>query len=151
MIQLERLQRAAFRVAVVGAVLGFLTSAGCVSLPGIPRGALAFFHSFLFVLGAIAGFAAVRRGEEIDRNRWKTVEEPLLTSGERDWAHKHAERSRRFSATAFFAAPLMLGYWLAYQVEGEGRALAAQLLPVTAVLGSTVGWIVARSRHEKPD
>ncbi len=150
MIQLQRLERAAFWVAVVGAVLGFLTSAGCVTLPGIPRGALAIFHPFLFVLGAIAGFAAFRRGEEIDRKRWETVEEPLLTSGERKWAHKHAESSRRFSATAFFAAPLMLGYWLAYQVEGEGRALAAQLLPVVAILGSAVGWVVARYRHEEP-
>ena len=38
----------------------------------------------------------------------------------------------------------MLGYWLAYQVEGEGEQLAAQLLPVTALVGGVIGLIAGR-------
>ena len=65
-----------------------------------------------------------------------------LTSGERDWAHKNAERKRRGAGTAFLAAPLALGYWLAHQIEGRG--LAADLLAATAVLGAVAGLILAR-------
>ena len=58
---------------------------------------------------------------------------------------QYAERERRSAVTSFLAAPLMLGYWLAYQVEGEGQRLAAQLLPATALMGSVIGWIGGRS------
>ncbi len=37
----------------------------------------------------------------------------------------------------------MLGYWLAYQVEGGGRLLAAQLLSVTALAGAVTGLVAA--------
>ena len=38
----------------------------------------------------------------------------------------------------------MLGYWLAYQVEGGVRLLFAQLLPVSALVGAVIGLIAGR-------
>jgi hypothetical protein len=97
-------------------------------------------------MGIVTGLAAAARFDEIDRNRWQVVEDPMLTSDERDYAHQYAERERRWAATAFLAAPLMLGYWMAYQLEGGGRRLEAQLLPLTAVVGSVIGFVTARLR-----
>lgn len=146
MTRLERLQKVSFWVAVVSATLGFLTSAGCGPVPEIPDSSVRLLHPLLLILGGIVGYLSVFRGDEIDRERWRIVEDPSLTSGERDYAHKYAERQRRLASTSFLAAPLMLGYWMAYQVEGDGQALAAQLLPVAALLGSVVGVVVARHR-----
>ncbi len=142
-MRLERLERAALWVAVVCAALGFLTSGGCLHLPSAPRAALGLLHPLLFLMGAGAGWAVVVRGRDIDRRRWQIVREDRLTSGERDWAHKEAERQRRWAGTSFLAAPVMLGYWLAYQVEGGGRLLAAQLLSVTALAGAVTGLVAA--------
>ncbi len=142
MTRLERFQKVALWVAVGSATIGFLTSTGCQMLPDAPRQVLPLLHPVLFALGAVFGVASQRRSEEIDRERWKIVEEPLLTGGERDWAHKNAERKRRGAGTAFLAAPLALGYWLAHQIEGRG--LAADLLAATAVLGAVAGLILAR-------
>lgn len=142
MTRLERFQKVALWVAVGSATIGFLTSTGCQMLPNAPRQVLPLLHPVLFALGAVFGVASQRRSEEIDRERWKIVEEPLLTGGERDWAHKNAERKRRGAGTAFLAAPLALGYWLAHQIEGRG--LAADLLAATAVLGAVAGLILAR-------
>jgi hypothetical protein len=144
MTVLERRQRVAFWVAVVSAGLGFLTSAGCGPLPGLPTASLWFLHPVLLALGALAGYESVMRNTEIDRVRWRIAEDSTLTSGEREYAHRNAERQRRGSSTSFIAAPLMLGYWLAYQVEGGGRGLAAQLLPAVALVGAVAGLVVAR-------
>jgi hypothetical protein len=146
MSRLEPLQRVMFWVAVGSATLGFLTSAGCRMLPEVPHSALGFLHVALLIAGGLVGFISVFRNTEIDLERWRIVEDPSLTSGERDYAHRYAERHRRLASTSFVAAPLMMGYWLAYQVEGEGQALAAQLLPATAVVGSVIGFLVARWR-----
>ena len=151
MSRLERAQRVSFWVAVVSATMGFLTSAGCRMLPEISSSWVGPLHGFLLILGAFAGYLAVGRGREIDRVRWQVAEDPALTSGERDYAHKYAERERRTAVTSFLAAPLMLGYWLAYQVVGEGQDLAAQLLPATALIGSVIGWIGGRFRGSPPD
>ena len=150
MTALERWQRVAFWVAVVAAALGFVTSAGCGFSFAIPGGWVTVLHPLLFALGAVCGGLSTLRGEEIDRVRWEVVEDPALTSGERDWAHKNAERSRRFASTAFIAAPLMLGYWLAYQMEGGGTRVANAALPVSAVLGSAAGLLAARFARRRP-
>ncbi len=92
----------------------------------------------------MACYLALARGEEIDRERWRVVDDPDLTSGEREYAHRRAERLRRWANTSYVAAPLMLGYWMAYQVTGEGRRLAAQLLPATALVGSVLGGVAVR-------
>ncbi len=142
--RLERLEKVAQWVAVVCATLGILTSGGCLHLPAAPRATLALLHPLLLAVGALAGWAVVVRGRDIDRRRWQIVEDDQVTSGERRWAHKDAERRRRWAGTWFVGAPLMLGYWLAYQVEGGGRLLAAQLLPVSALAGTVIGLVAGR-------
>lgn len=151
MTPLERAQKVAFWVAVVCLTLGFLTSAGCRMLPTLPAGSVWVLHPLLLVLGAISGFLASRRNEEIDRQRWQVAEDPSLTSGERDYAHRYAERQRRWASTSFIAAPLMIGYWLAYQTEGAGRLLTAQLLPATSLLGAVIGFLLARLPAPRQD
>ncbi len=151
MTQLERLQRVSFWVAVVSATLGFLTSAGCRMLPEVPASTLGFLHPLLLILGGFLGYKSVFRNHEIDRQRWQIAEDSSLTSGERDYAHRNAERLRRGASTAYLAAPLMLGYWLAYQVEGGGESLMAQLLPVSGLMGAVIGLLVARFRFRESD
>lgn len=151
MTRLERLQRVSFWVAVGSATLGFLTSAGCRMAPEIPAAAIGHLHVSLVAIGAVAGYLSVFRSLEIDRERWRIAEGPSLTSGERDYAHRYAERQRRVASTSFLAAPLMLGYWLAYQVVGEGQSLAAQLLPVTGLMSAVVGCAVGRARSSSSD
>ena len=146
---LERAQKVAFWVAVGCATLGFVTSAGCGPIPELPAGLAGWLHPVLLGIGVLAGLAAVARNEEIDRRRWEIVEDPSLTSDERDYAHRHAERERRWASTAFLSAPLMIGYWLAYQLEGGGRRLDAQLLPLTAVVGAVIGFAAARLRTRR--
>lgn len=148
---LERAQKVAFWIALVCLTLGFLTSAGCRMLPALPTASVWALHPVLLVLGTVAGLLASRRNEEIDRQRWQVAEDPSLTSGERDYAHRYAERQRRWASTSFIAAPLMVGYWLAYQVEGAGRLLAAQLLPATALLGAVIGFLVSHLASGKQD
>ncbi len=152
MSPLERAQKVAFWIALGCAAVGFVTSAGCGPFPELPGGLAGWLHPVLLVMGIVAGLAAAARFDEIDRNRWQVVEDPMLTSDERDYAHRYAERERRWAATAFLAAPLMLGYWMAYQLEGGGRRLEAQLLPLTAVVGSVIGFVVARlhARNRQP-
>jgi hypothetical protein len=149
---LERAQKVAFWIAVICAALGFVTSAGCGPIPDLPGGLARWLHPILLALGVAAGLAASARNDEIDRTRWQVVEDPMLTSDERDYAHKYAERERRWASTAFLTAPLMLGYWMAYQLEGGGRRLEAQLLPLTAVIGAVLGYLVAslRARRRNP-
>jgi len=146
MSPLERAQKVAFWIAVFCAALGFVTSAGCGPIPELPGGFALWLHPVLLAMGIVAGLASAARNDEIDRKRWQVVEDPMLTSDERDYAHSYAERERRWASTAFLSAPLMLGYWMAYQLEGEGRRLEAQLLPLTAVVGSVIGYVVARMR-----
>ena len=151
MTRLRRLQRASFWMAVICATLGFLASAGCRMAPEIPASGLGVLHILLLVLGGLLGHFSVFRSQEIDQERWHIAEDPSLTSGERDYAHRNAERKRRVASTSFLAAPLMLGYWMAYQVEGEGESLAAQLLPVSALVGAVIGLLTARLKSTTSD
>lgn len=148
MSPLERLERVALWIAVTCGTLGFLTSAGCANLPELPSAAVPWLHLLLFPFGAAAGLFATRRGAEIDRRRWQIVQDPSLTSGEIDWAHKNAENSRRWAGSKFLAAPVLLGYWMAYQVEGRGATLAAQLLAASALVGYFGGLVLARLRED---
>lgn len=149
MSTLERAQKVAFWIAAVCAALGFVTSAGCGPISDLPSGLAGWLHPVLLIGGIAAGLTAAARNDEIDRIRWRVVEDPMLTSDERDYAHRNAERERRWASTAFLSAPLMLGYWMAYQIEGGGRRLDAQLLPLTAVVGSVIGYLLARMRARR--
>ncbi len=146
MSRLERLQKSFFWFAIVCAVLGVVSASGCSPFPAIPPSSLSVLHPLLLVLGFIGGILSVRRGDEIDRERWSVAEDSTVTSGEREYAHKHAERARRWAGISFAGGPLMFGYWMAYQVGAEGNRLSANLLPVTGVAGFALGLLVGKLR-----
>jgi hypothetical protein len=142
-VTLGRWQAAAVAVAVACGVLGFLASLDLYLLPPFPHPAVWLAHPLLAALGAAAGAAAALRGRELDRARWEVVDQPMITSGERELAHKEAERQRRLAATAFLAAAVFVGYWLLYQIPG---GLVAWLLPATALVGWAGGHTVINRR-----
>ena len=144
MSRLRRLQRLAFRVAVVAAVLGLATASGCAPGLELPRSAVGVLHPLLLLLGGLAGWAASRRMGEIDGERWRIARDPDLTSGERQYAHREAEARRRRAAAALLGAPLLIGYCASGQIEASRESLSAQLLGVTALAGGIVGLIVSR-------
>lgn len=153
-IQLETVQKAAAIVAVAALVLGFLASIGLSPVP--PLGSLAEIAFWpVSVLLALAGLAGgiltVARGREIDRVRWELVEDPLMTSGEREYAHKEAERQRRWAGTVFFAAPVALSYWVAYLLQAGTDRPASPLLALVPLSGYLAGLLAAHWRwRERP-
>ena len=139
MSRIERIQKIYFWVAIACAGLGVVSSSGCSPLPVFPSGMLWVLHPLLFLLGAVSGALNLRRTEQIDRQRWEVAEDSTVTSGEREYAHKEAERERRWAGICFAGGPLMLGYWLAYQLTVESGRAEAHLLPVTGIAGFVVG------------
>jgi hypothetical protein len=139
-----RLERASLLLAVVAGALGLATSAGCPPVRlGDPAWAWAL-HPLLLAAGAAAGMATLLRGRDIDRRRWEIVEEPRLTKGEREYAHKEAERQRRHSATIFLLGPVLLGYWLAFQFRGQREHFLSDLLILSPLVGYLAGLLGGR-------
>lgn len=150
MSRLERAQRLAIFLAVGSGVLGFLASIGLYLLPIRAAGAAWLLHPALLALSLAGGYATVLRGQEIDRRRWEILEEPLLTSGEREYAHKEAERQRRVAATAFFAAPVFVGFWMTSQFAVEGEISLAHFFPIPTLLGYVLGLVLAHLQARRP-
>lgn len=140
---LTRWQSLATTVAVGAVVLGFLASIDVRLLPILPWWLLLPAHPLLAALGVGAGRAAVRRGREVDAERWAVVDEPLATAKEQEYAHKEAERERRVSATVFLGAPVFLGYWGLYQFAAGPGSWA---LPVTGLVGYLAGYLFENRR-----
>jgi hypothetical protein len=93
---------------------------------------------------------AVSRHRQIDQRRWEILADSALTKGERDYAHREAERQRRVAATAFGAAPVGLGYWMAYQMEAAGFTVF--LLPASPLLGFALGFVLPQlGKWDTPD
>lgn len=143
-----RWQSLALLVAIAGLVLGFLASIGLLLFPVLPPGLLALAHPLLLALGFAGGRCAVVRGREIDAARWAVVDEPLATAGERQHAHKEAERERRVAAAVLLGAPVFLGYWWLYQFGAAGPGALA--LPVAGLAGYLAGF-VDESRRGGPE
>jgi hypothetical protein len=137
-------QRIGLWVTVAAFLVGLLASIGVYLLPpGDPAIALAL-HPVLGLLGAAGGAATAVRGRQIDKRRGEILEDPLLTDGERQTAHREAERERRVAGTIFLLAPVALGYWSAYQLAGEeGGTLMTYLLGVSPMLGFVLGLLAA--------
>ncbi len=145
------MQRWALRVASVAALLGLATASGCAPGLGLPRPSLWLLHPLLFVLGGLAGWAANRRMSEIDGERWRIARDPNLTSGELQYAHRHAESRRRWAALALLGAPLMIGYCTSGHIEASSDSLAAQLLGITALAGGILGLLLGRRPESHGD
>lgn len=149
--RLQRLQRLSWGVAVAGVVLGLAASGGCYAVPAGGPGWAWFLHPLVLVVGAAGGLAAVLRIREIDRRRWELVSDPTLTKGERELAHREAERERRFAGTAFLAGPFMFAYWMLYQASPGEVGVAQGLLPIVCVVGYGLGLLVGHLRwREQP-
>ena len=144
MRRLRDLQRWALRIAIAAALLGLATASGCVPGVGLPHAAIAVLHPLLLVLGGVAGWVASRRMGDIDAERWRVAQDPDLTSGQRQYAHRHAESRRRWAALSLLGAPLMIGYCSSGQIDASRDSLAAQLLGITALAGGIVGLVVGQ-------
>ncbi len=149
MSRLRDLQRWALRVAIAAALLGLATASGCAPGLDLPLGSLAVLHPLLLLLGGAAGWVANRRMGEIDGERWRVAQDPDLTSGERQYAHRHAESRRRWAALSLLGAPLLIGYCSSGQIEASTDSLAAQLLGITALAGGIAGLIAGRRRASR--
>lgn len=149
--RLATLQRVAVGMAAVGLVLGFLASLDILLLPRAGLGWAYVLQPVMLILGAGGGVATALRGRHVDRVRWATVAEPLLTDMERETAHKDAETERRQAGVWFLMGPMLLGYWLAYQVAPpQSNSLAAYLLAILPMPGFALG-LLAANRHLGPD
>ena len=146
--RLVPLQRASLWIAGAAFLLVLAASGGCQVLPaGIPSLAWVL-HPAVLLLGFVAGWLTTLRHREIDGERWRVVADPLLTKGEREYAHKEAEAERRRAAVCFIAAPLLLAWLLASRFRGPGSHLVTDLLAVTTLAGYGAGlaWGELRGR-----
>lgn len=149
--RLLRLQNTSMVVAAVSLLLGFLASLEILLLPRADLTWAYVLQPVLLGLGAGGGVAAAFRGRHADRVRWATVAEPLLTDMERETAHKDAEAERRKAGVWFLLGPMLLGYWLAYQVAPpQSNSLAAYLLAILPMPGFVLG-LMAANRRLGPD
>lgn len=131
--------------AVVFGALGFAASIGRGPLPELSAAAVVPLHAVLFVLGIGSAIAAARRGQEIDRERFQYASDPHATKDEVKEAHREAERRHKTAFSALVAGPVLLGYWLAYEMPAGfplGRAL-----PAAPLLGFGLGVLLARLRR----
>jgi hypothetical protein len=144
-MKLEKIVTVSGWAAAAFGALGFAASLGHGPLPDLPAAAVVPLHLGLLALGAGAALAAERRGEEIDRERFQFAGDPQATRDEIREAHHEAERRHKVAYTALAAAPLLLGYWLAYEMPAGvplGRAL-----PVAPLVGFGLGLLIARRRR----
>jgi len=137
---LQRAQTVAAVVAFLALVLGFLASIGVRLLPQGGETAAWVLHAVLLLIGAAGGLATAIRGRQVDEKRWELLDDPMMTSGERELAHREAERERRWASTVFFVMPILLGYWWANLLSGEdGGSLLTFLLTASPMIGFLVG------------
>jgi len=120
--------------AILFVVLGFVASLGHGPLPPLPVASVSPLHVVLAVAGFAAGRLAARRQAEIEARRAEYLQDPHATKGERETAHKDAERDLRFAHMALVGAPLALGYWLAYELA-PGAPPWGRALPAAALIG----------------
>ncbi len=143
MNHLERLQRIAVAIAALGGCLGLASSAGCNVLPAAPPSLTGILHLLFLCLGAGAGWLTALSHRQVEHQRWQAVTDPLVTKGEREYAHKEAESQRRFAGTAFLLAPMGLAFWLASHFDKPGKFVFSDLFLVSPLLGFVLGLIVA--------
>ena len=151
---MTRLQNVALVFAIVCGTLGLVTSTGCPVLPESDEDLAVPLHGLVILVGALAGVIVTFRTRQIDNDRWRAVEDPDLTKGEREYAHGEAESKKKTAGIIFVMAPLTLGFWMAYHFGQEEAITAADFLTVTPLagfgIGLAVGWWLNRGRGKGP-
>ena len=152
---MTRVQNVALIFAIVCGALGLATSTGCPVLPESGGDPVAPLHGLVILVGSLAGVIVTYRTRRIDEERWRAVADPVLTKGEREYAHGEAEREKKTAGIVFVMGPLTLGFWMAYHFGQEEAITAADFLTVTPLAGFGVGLAVGswlnRGRGLGPD
>lgn len=121
----KRLQSFAVVWSAVFGVAALLTVIGVQLVPrGLP-GFVGVLHGLVAAIGFFCGVAATRRRAEIEAERWRRVEDPDLTTGEREHAHREAESALKRASAQFLLVGVTLGGWLAYGLRAERPAAGA--------------------------
>lgn len=142
---LERLQSFLLAAAIAGLAIGFLASIGLRIFPLLDRAGFWTVVTLLLLAGLGGGVATVVRAREIDRRRWEAVDDPLITKGEREYAHKEAERERRWAGIVYFTSPIALGYCAAYHLGAGAAENAPALLSLLPLASYLVGYVAAHA------
>lgn len=138
---MKALQSTSMALGALCAVLALATATGCPALPTGEPGASSWLHPLVILVGLGAGFATRRRSAAVDGNLWKVVDDPTLTSGEREYAHHEAGAEKKRAAVAMISGPIGLGLLLAYQFKGPEFSFA-DLLTISPLLGFVAGlWL----------
>ncbi len=144
-----RLQHGCVGVTAIAVLLAIASAAG-YRLGAVPDPRWAWpLQLLLLLLGVGGGLAASMRGIEIERQRWQILQEELLTTGEREYAHKNAERQRRRATTIFMLAPVTLGVWFANHLRTEEPSLLIGSLLITPLFGFLIGSFLGRRLEDK--
>jgi hypothetical protein len=140
----RRFQRVAFWLMVGGGILAVASAIGAT--PGAPAPAAVLFalHAVSIGYGFACGLAAVARSREIDRERWRVLGDPAISSGEREYAHREAEAELRSAGRVLVLSGVALGAVGAYQLREPGKIGAADLLIVTPLAGFALGLLAGR-------
>ena len=138
----RKVQTIAFWLLVPGGLLAVGAAAGLLPMPKGPPALAWKVHPIVIALGLGCGLASVARMREIDRARWRVLEDASITSGERDWAHREAESEIRGAGTVFVLCGVAWGAFGAYQLRDPGTLGAADFLMVSPLFGFAAGLLV---------
>lgn len=131
--------------AAVFGVLGFAASLGRGLLPDLPAAATVPLHLVMLALGVAAALLATWRATAIDRERFLYASDPQATREEVKLAHREAERKHKVTTLTLVLAPVLLAYWLAYELPAEVRL--ARALPASPLVGFGLGLLLGRRQR----
>lgn len=146
MARIPRSQLVAIALGLGFGGLGLLASTGITPRLETPLLLVLFAYVLLALAGYVAGRLTIERRAVLDRVRWETVESEGLTSGERQLAHREADRQIRLAGVTYFAAAVAPGAWLSYQLRDPNAFAPSDLLILAPVIGFVIGMILTNRR-----
>jgi hypothetical protein len=145
------LQRASLWIAVASFTVALLATGGCSPFPAGDPELGWLLHPLVLAAGAAAGAMASRRGHEIDADRWRYLQEPGITQGERAMVHQEAEAARKRAGVAYLLGPAGIAFALATHFARQERRWVTDTVLVTVLAGFALGlWLGALSRPGTP-